>query len=118
MEPKSINTCKVWNHVVCQHGTNGKRVGRDGGSEAEDVISGGKSEVEAEDEQEVGAEGGAGGGPYIALVTSLDSRGCTAHHMYPPLIAVVSSSDQCHVSLLHLHYHHFMYCCLYIPAAA
>ena len=47
--------------MACQHSTNRKWVGRNGGSEAEDVISGGKLEVEAEDEQEVGAEGGAGG---------------------------------------------------------
>ena len=52
-------------HVVCQRSTNGKRVRRDDGSEVEGAISGGETEVEAEDEQEAGmeaeVEGGAGG---------------------------------------------------------
>ena len=52
-----------------KHGTSGKRVGSNGRSEVIGATLGGESEVEAEDEQEVGtgaeAEGGAGGVPLI-----------------------------------------------------
>jgi len=52
--------------VAHQRSTNGKQVGRDGGLEAEGAISGGESEVEAEDEREWKQKGEPEGFPLQA----------------------------------------------------